>query len=421
MRPSTRFGGLWRHPRFLKLWAGQTVSLFGSQITMLALPLLAILTLRASPAQMGLLRAFQTVPALLVGLFVGVWVDRLRRRPILLGADLGRALCLGLIPLSAALGLLRIEVLYGVGFLVGLLTVCFDVAYMSFLPSLVGHERVLEGNSKLETSYSAASIAGPSVAGLLVQAVTAPLAIALDAASFLVSALFLASLRVVEPAPAPEQRRPVWHEIGAGLRAVVGNPVLRTLALLPALVNIVLGLQATVYLLYLARGLRLAPVVIGGILTFTGPGFLLGALLASRLGQRFGPGPTLIGGAFVYSLTTLAPPLAGGPPAVVVPLLASAQFFNGVTGQLHAITNLSLRQAITPDRLLGRVNASIRLIAWSTAPLAGLLGGALGSWLGLRATLGVAAFLALGVPWFLWWSPLRGLREAPAVAATGQL
>ncbi len=160
-----RFTGLWRHPDFLKLWAGQTISLCGSQITLLALPLVAVLTLGASPLQLGLLRVFQTAPALLLGLFIGAWIDRSRRRPILLGADLGRAVVLGLIPLAAGLGLLRIEIVYAVGFLAGIMTVCFDVAYLSFLPSLVRREQLVDGNSKLETSFSVASIGGPGAPG----------------------------------------------------------------------------------------------------------------------------------------------------------------------------------------------------------------------------------------------------------------
>lgn len=278
------FTGLWRHPDFLKLWAGQTISLCGSQITLVALPLVAVLTLHASPAQMGLLRAFQTAPALLIGLFAGAWVDRVRRRPLLVGADLGRAALLGLIPLAAALGALRMPTLYAVGFAIGVLTLCFDVAYFSFLPSLVRRDQLVEGNSKLEVSFSVASIGGPGLAGALVQLVSAPLAILLDAASFLLSALALALIRRDE-APAPRAgRRPIRREIGEGLRAVGGDPILLALAALPATINLVNGLTVTVSFLYLTGKLGFTPAVIGGVLTATGPGFLLGAILAGRDG-----------------------------------------------------------------------------------------------------------------------------------------
>ncbi len=409
-----RFTGLWRHPDFLKLWAGQTVSLFGSQITLLALPFVAVLALDASPAQMGLLRVFQTAPALLLGLFIGAWIDRARRRPILLWADLGRALSLGAIPLVAAFGLLRMEVVYVIGFLIGVLTVCFDLAYLSFLPALVRREQLVEGNSKLEVSFSVASIAGPGLAGALVQIVTAPFAILLDAVSFLISALFLSLIRTVEPPPSPRDRRQcIRADIGEGLRVVVGNATLRALALTPAVINLSLGIQATIFLLFVTRELRLTPALVGVVLAAAGPGFLLGALLTERLGRQFGVGRILIGGAVVFSLTRLALPLAGGPLAVVVPLLAGANLLGGITGQINAINSVSLRQAITPDRLLGRVNASIRFIAWSIAPLGGLLGGLLGERISLRGILGVATALAFALPVVFWYSPLRTLRELP--------
>ncbi|HEX5506174.1 MAG TPA: MFS transporter [Thermomicrobiales bacterium] len=415
--PRRRFGGLWRQPEFLKLWAGQTVSLFGSQVTSLALPLVAVLTLGASPAEMGLLRACQTLPPLLLGVFVGAWVDRLRRRPILLGADLGRAACLALIPLAAALGLLRIELLYGVGFLAGALKVWFDITYFSYLPALVERERLIDANGKLETSFSAATIGGPGLAGALVQLVTAPFAIVLDAASFLVSALSLALIRAPEPPPAPRARaRRLWGEIGAGLRAVAGDPYLRSLALVNALVNVALGLQGAIYVLYLVRDLALSPAAIGLVLAASGPGFLAGALLAARVTGRFGPGPALVGAGLVFGATRLVAPLVAGPPAVAALLLAVANLASGVTGEIHALTDLSLRQTLVPYHLLGRVNAGMRLIAWSAAPAAGLLGGALGGWLGLRPALGATALLAFLMPLAVWRSPLRALREMPQPA-----
>src|SRR5438105_11611746 len=199
MRGIARPGGLWRHPEFVKLWTGQTISRFGSEISQLAIPLAAALVLDASPAQMGLLSAFEFAPFLLLSLFAGVWVDRVRRRPVLIVADIGRAVILGSIPVAAVLGVLRIEQLYVVGLLTGVLTVFFDVAYQAYLPVLVSREHLVEGNSKLEVSRSVAQILGPGVAGALVQIITAPFAVAIDAASFIASALCLLPIRSPEP------------------------------------------------------------------------------------------------------------------------------------------------------------------------------------------------------------------------------
>lgn len=220
--------GLWRHGDFLKLWTGATISMFGTQITTLALPLTAVLTLQATPAQMGLLRAVHSGTALLAGFFAGVWIDRLRRRPILIGTDLAFAVMAGSIPLAAFLGLLHIEHLYIVVFFTGILTIFSDVAGMAYVPSLVRRGQLVEANSKIQTSNSVASIAGPSLAGVLVQTLTAPIAITFDAVSFVISALFLWRIRAPEPLLAPAaERQSVWAEIAEGLRLVYGNPVLR--------------------------------------------------------------------------------------------------------------------------------------------------------------------------------------------------
>lgn len=219
-----RFRGLWRHADFTKLWTGQTVSLLGSQVTFLALPLTAVSVLNATPAQMGILTAAGAVPALIGGLFVGVWVDHHRRRPILIAADLGRAVLLSIIPVFAILGVLRIEYVYIIVILVSTLELFFSVAYRSFLPSLVGREQLVEGNSKLELSNSVAEIVGPGLAGGLVQLVTAPITIAVDALSFLFSALFLGSIQKPEPVPRPpDQEQNIRKEIGEGLRLISGN------------------------------------------------------------------------------------------------------------------------------------------------------------------------------------------------------
>ncbi|HEY8291581.1 MAG TPA: MFS transporter, partial [Thermomicrobiales bacterium] len=415
--PKTRFTGLWRHANFLRLWTGQTISQFGSQITLLALPLAAALTLHATPAEMGILSAAETAPFLLVGLFAGVWVDRLHRRPILLITDFARGVLLLAIPLAALLGALTIGLLYAVAFLVGILTVFFDVAYQSFLPALVGRAQLVEGNSKLEVSRSAAQIAGPGAAGGLVQLVTAPIAIVVDAASFFISALFLVFVRVPEPAPAPRiAGRSIWREIGEGLRVVVHNPLLRAIAGSTATSNLGGNIAQAILILYLTRPLGLGAGVIGVIFATGSVGFLCAALLAERIAGRFGLGPAIVGSIAVGALGALLIPIAQRPAGFAIPLLIASQFILGGSGTVYNINQVSLRQAITPDHLLGRMNATMRFIVWGTLPIGALIGGVLGGAIGLRPTLIVGAVIQSGA--FLWtyFSPVRALREQPEEA-----
>lgn len=407
--------GLWQHANFLRLWTGQTISQFGSQITLLALPLTAALTLHATPAEMGILSATETAPFLLVGLFAGVWVDRLRRRPILLVTDFARGILLLAIPLAALLGALTIGLLYAVAFLVGILTVFFEVAYQSFLPALVGREQLVEGNSKLEVSRSAAQITGPGVAGGLVQLVTAPIAIIMDAASFFVSALFLVFVRVPEAAPAPRaERQTVWKDIGEGLGVVFGNPLLRAIAGCTATSNLGNNIWQAILILYLTRRLGFGAGVVGLIFATGSIGFLCGALLAGRIARRFGLGPTIVGSIALGSLGVLLIPIAQRPASFALPLLIVSQFIAGGSGTIYNINQVSLRQAITPDHLLGRMNATMRFIVWGTLPIGALIGGALGGVIGLRPTLVVGVVIQSSA--FLWtfFSPVRALREQPA-------
>lgn len=412
MRP--RFAGLWRHADFVKLWTGQTISLFGSQITFLALPLTAVLVLEASPAQMGFLTAAGAIPSLLVGLFVGVWVDRYRRRPILIAADLGRAALLFAIPVAAILGMLRIEHLYVVAFLVGTLELFFDVAHRSFLPSLVKREQLVEGNSKLEMSRSIAMILGPGVAGGLVQLVTAPIAIAVDAISFLISALFLGWIRAPEPAPKPsDQRENIWRELGEGLRLVSGNRLLRAIAGCMGIVGLFNSVLEAVFVLYVTRELGIEPGLLGLVFAVGSVGFLLGTLLPGWVTRRFGLGPGIVGGLLLVGLSDLLIPLADESMAVVVIILVimTAQFFFGLGFVVFNTGQVSLRQAITPDRLQGRMNAMMSFVGWGIVPLGGLLGGGLGEVIGLRPTLLLAALgEILAVLWLLL-SPVRSLHE----------
>lgn len=400
MRRSPNSQNLWRHAGFLTLWAGQTVSLFGSRITLLALPLTAVLALHASAAQMGLLAAAGSAPWLIVGLPAGVWVDRLRRRPLMVAADLGRALLLFSVPLAAWLGRLHLEQLYLVQFLVGVLTVVFDVAYQSWLPSLVPSEHLVEGNSKLEMSDSVAQIAGPGLGGVLVQVLTAPVAILADALSFLVSALLLSSIRTHEAAPPRADRGSMRREIAEGLRLVLGNPLLRALAGSSATFNLFDSVLFSVYVLYMVRALGLSAGAIGLVFGLGGVGGLLGALLVGPITRRVGLGRTLTAAVILAALAEILIAAAGGPALVAASILTGAEAIVEFGAVIFAINAVTLRQTRTPEQLLGRVNATSRFATWGVGPVGALLGGALGQAVGLRQTVLLAGLgTLLAFPW----------------------
>jgi predicted MFS family arabinose efflux permease len=402
-----------RHPDFLKLWAGQSVSLIGSQVTRLALPLAAVLTLGAGPAAMGLLGAVQLAPYLLLGLFAGVIVDRLRRRPILIAADLGRAALLAVIPALALSGSLRLGHLYLIGFLLGALELFFEVAYMSFLPSLVRREQLPAANSLLQMSDSVAQVAGPGLAGVLVQALTAPIAIFVDALSFLGSA---ASLLLIN---APERRRPAsapgpWRELKDGLRLVFGHPWLRAIAGCTATMNFSANVLMTVYILYATRRLGLTAAVIGAIFAVGGASTVLGTVLATPAATRLGLGRVLILAPLVIGAGSLLIPLAGSSGLVAVALLLGTQVLWGIGRPVFDINQLSLRQSMTSDDAQGRVNATMLFVIWGVIPIGSLLGGILGTSIGLRPTLAVGALgMLLSVVWIAL-SPVRRLRSLSA-------
>ncbi len=414
MNLRSRLTGLWRHPDFLKLWAGQSISLFGSQVTRLALPLTAILTLRATPAQMGILGAVQLAPFLFLGLYAGVWVDRLRRRPILIAADVGRAALLVSVPLMALTGTLRMELLYLVGFSLGTFELFFDVAYMSFVPSLVPREDLIQGNSMLQMSDSFAQVSGPGVGGALVQLLTAPFAILLDALSFLVSAGSIALIRRPERQPERDRRRGAWAEMLEGLRLVLKNPVLRGIAGCTATLNLFANALMTVYMLYATTALGMTPAVIGAVFALGGASTVVGTVLAGPVARRFGVGPMLIAAPALIGMASFLIPLASGPRWLAVVLLVGAQVLFGIGRPVFDINQLSLRQAITTERTQGRVNASMLFIVWGVIPFGSLMGGALGTMIGLRQTLLVGAIgMSLAFIWVLF-SPVRRLRRHPA-------
>ena len=407
-----RLAGLWRHADFLKLWAGQTISLFGSQVSLLALPLTAVLILKASPFQMGLLTALGSVPTLLFGLIAGVWVDRLRKRSILIAADCGRFLVLGMIPLAFLLGILHMEMLYIFAFLVGTLTVFFNVAYRSYLPSLVEREQLVEGNSKLELSQSVGEVVGPGLAGALVQLLTAPVAILADALSFLVSALSLAWIRVSEPPVKNEKESGgILRDLGEGLRFVFGESFLRTLISSFATITLFNSVLEAIFILFMTREIGITPLLLGIIFAVSSVGFILGALLAGWLTRRVGTGMTLLLMPIIIGGSDLIIPLVGLVPHLAFPLIGLAQFLFGLARPVFSINQVSLRQAITPPCLQGRMNATITFVVFGIPTIGALLGGILGQYLGLPTTLVIAASGEILACLWIVFSPLRRLRE----------
>jgi len=404
--------GLWKHHDFMKLWSGQTISLFGSSITLLALPLTAVLLLHATAFQMGLLTAATNAPFLAVGPFAGVIVDRLKRRPILILADLGRAFFLLLIPLTVVFHVLRIEYLDMIALVVGTLTVFFDVAYYSYLPSLISRDQLIEGNSKFETSYSLAQVAGPGVAGWLIQLLAAPNAIFMDAISFVVSGVSLAAIRTPEPSPSQTRRQKIWVEISEGMRFVWQNAVLRALTVCSATHNFANSMLYTIFVLYLTRNLELQPVLIGTIFAVGSCGALVGALVGGRLAARFGVGPMIIGAQLLTVLASLFYPFAANPSIVVTTLLlAGGQAIWGLSRPIFNINQVSLRQTITPDHLLGRMTATSRFFSWGMLVFGGLAGGLLGEMIGLRAVLGLVVFVEMLATLGVLFSPVRAVGD----------
>jgi MFS family permease len=408
-RPS---GALWSHGDFLKLWTGQTISEFGSQISQLAIPTVAVLTLKASAFEVAALGTVEFLPFLLFTLPAGVWVDRWRRRWILIAGDLGRAVLLASIPLAYFTGHLTLAQLFVVGFLVGIHTVFFDVAYQSYLPQLVDRETLVEGNSKLQMTVSGAAIVGPGVSGGLIALFTAPYAILVDACSFLVSGGFTAAIHKREDPPPATERRKLLVELWEGLRYVVGHRLLFPQALATGSSNFASNVLFAVYFVYAYRYLDLTPALLGLAGAIGATGWLIGSAMADRLRRRLGVNGATILGISLNGPAALLVPLA---PAhdLAIPFLAVSSMIMGFGVVVYNIQQVSLRQAITPERLQGRMNASMRFLVWGTIPLGTLVGGAIASAVGVRAALFVGAGL-LFVPILpILLSPLRTLREFP--------
>ena len=411
-----RFDGLWRHPDFLRLWAGHTVSLAGSLVGRFALPLVAILALDASPGQVALLRMADVLPGVVIGLFAGVWVDRMRRRPLMIWTDVGRALLLLSIPLAALLGVLSLWQLVIVVVAAGTLTALFEIASRSYLPTVISREELVEGNSKLQASGSVVEVAAFGFAGLLVQILTAPIAILLDAISFVISAVCLGGIRTPEPPARPAtDGHTTWMAIREGLRMVVHDPTLRALAGAKATNEFFLFIWVSMLLVFLTRDLELDPIVFGILFAIGGVCSFFGALAAERVERWFGLGPTLIWSFFLGSAAVLTVPLAAGPFVLVV-FLVGVQQLADAPAVIYQIHEESLIQATVPDESLGRVTSCLRVIGWTAMLLGTIVGGILGETIGPRATMLVGGIGLLPAVLWLIFSPIRHLRSTPAAS-----
>lgn len=404
-----RSESLWRHRDFRYLWLGQAVSEIGSVATRTALPLAAILALDAGALEVGLLVAASSVAVLVVGLAAGAWVDRLPRRPVLIATDLGRALVLATVPLAAVLGELRIELLYAVAFSSAALGTFFDAAYRSYPPVLVPRERLVEANGALAGTGAVAELTGPSLGGALVQLFTAPFALLLDALSFLFSAASLALIRAPEPrVAAVGGRESLAREIAQGLAFIWKDPALRLLAISTVVSSLFGNFFYSLYTLFALRDLGLSPLLLGIVVSGGGVGSLAAAFAAARAARRYGIGRTIIGGRLAAALIALLNPLAGGPPLVAASILMVPQVVGDGFSSVAIINGISYRQLVTPQAMLGRVNATMHVLDQGIAPLGAIVGAVIAEATSVRFGITVAVLgLIFGALLLLLPSPLR--------------
>ena len=398
---------------FRRFWFGQTISLFGDQVTLLALPLAAVLVLHAGPAQMGYLGAASLAPNLLFSLHAGAFVDRRGlRRQTMIAADIGRAVLLATIPIAYALDALTLTQLYLVAFLTGTLSVFFFVSYNTLFVSMVRRDSFVEANSLLAGSRAFSFVAGPSVGGLVVQLLSAPFALAADAVSYLFSAYFLGSIRPDEPATEDSAH----GHLRAGMRFIRRTPTLLASLAATATINFFNFVFFALFILYATRSLHVRPGLLGVVLGAGAVGGLIGSVITGRISRRVGVGRAFVIGSFLFPVPLLLVPLAGGPKPVVLALLFLAEFGSGLGVMILDISAASIFQALVPDRLRARFSGAYMFVNYGVRPLGALVGGALGSALGLRTTLWIGAAGAIAGGLFLLRSPVPHLRRLPEAA-----
>ncbi|MGW4061701.1 MFS transporter [Amycolatopsis sp. NPDC004747] len=400
--------GVLRNRDFRRLWLADLVSQLGSRIDVLAVPLLAVTALGAPVFEVSLLRTAQALPYLVLGLQVGAWCDRIRHRPVLIAADAGRAVLITSVPVAALFGVLGMAQLLAVVLGVGLLGVFFDVAHQTYVPRLVASGQLPEANARLQTNRSMAAVAGPGLAGVIVQALGVAAALAVDAVSYLWSALWLRRIETPDTRPAPRERR-LWREIGEGLRLVRGDRVLLAISAHGAVSSFFQSAHLAIVIVFLARDLGLSPWVIGVLGTASLTGAVTAGFTARRLGDRIGQARALWGAAVLFGLAYQLYPFTGRGWALTCYVLAG--FFTSYSVIVLSVFGVSFQQAVTPPELLGRVNAISQTLVYGVVPLGSLLGGALAGPIGMRATLHVAAAGVLASAAIMVWSPLRKLRD----------
>ena len=405
---------LWQNRDFLNFWIAESISQAGAQVSLVALPLLAIYVLDAAPSQMGFLTAAGTAPFLLIGLFVGVWVDRLRRRPLMIAADILRGLLMLIIPIAWLLDVLRIEMLYLVALLTGCLTVIFDIAWAAYVPTVVRRRNLVEANSKLQVSASVAQVAGPGIGGALVGLIGAPLTILIDAISYFASGAFLVRVKAQEaPAEPARNGMKIWSEIASGLRLTFRHDLLRGLVLSRIVVTYSAGIFFAVYVLFMAEDLGLGATAVGLVLALGGVGALLGAAIAGRLSGRFGEGRAIIGAQLAFGVFGITLPLAVFVPAIALPMVLVSEFAQWMAHVISQVNDHSIRQSSVEDRYLGRVVSVFQFFGRGLTPLGAITGGLLGELIGVPLTLVVASVGFMVAFLFVLFSPLRDFRLAP--------
>jgi MFS family permease len=395
---------------FRRFWAGQAVSLLGDQISLIALPLVAVLALDADAAQMGYLVAAELAPNLLFSLHAGAWADRRpRKRQTMIATDIGRALLVGSIPVAYAFDALTFPHMLVVAFLMGTLSVLFHVSYSSLFVSVVPRERFLEGGSIMHGSRAFSYVAGPSVGGILVQVLSAPVTLVADAASYIVSALFLRTVDAVEPEP----EAPGKGHVVAGVRFVMGSPIVRAALGATATINFFNFVFFALFILYATRELELAPGTLGLVLGAGAVGSVIGSMVTSGLARRIGIGPAFALGCVLFPAPLLLVPLAGGADWVVLACLFVAEFGSGLGVMVLDISVGTIFASVIPHRLRARVSGAYMVVNYGVRPLGALVGGALGTWIGVRETLWIAtAGALLGILWLLP-SPMLQLKDLP--------
>jgi MFS family permease len=405
-------------PDFRRLWLGQTISVFGDQVTQLGLPLVAVLTLGADAAQMGTLTAFGLLPHLIFSLPAGVWLDRVRaRRRLMIGADLARAALIGSIPVASVMGVLAMPQLYVVGFATGTLSVVFDLSWNTLFVAVTTRDRYVEAMALLNGSRSLASVGGPTIGGLLVQVFTAPVAMLADALSYLGSVFFLRRITSPEP-PIEAEEGTTREKLLAGLSFVLSDRIMRPTLLSVATINLFTFAVNALFILYATTALGVSPGALGLALGTGAIGSVIGALVASRIGRRIGLGPAYALGCVLYPASLLLIPLAGPgvPMPLILALLFASEFGAGLGVMILDINVGAIIYARTPDRIRGRAGGAFRFINYGVRPIGALLGGLLGGLLGVREAIAIGIVAALAGVLFLVGSPILKLRELPEVS-----